>query len=77
MSEKKTQRVCDYSTGDLLTGTASAELISQSAKVETGAVPAYRDVQGVWQYVEPSQQDHYRRQLRETVLTVFVEETDP
>ena len=55
-------------------GLASDDLVRESeAAGPTGAVPAYRDADGVWQYVQPSQVDHYRRNLRETVVTVYVE----
>lgn len=67
-------RVCNYQTGETLPGTASDELVAASeAEGSTGAVPAYRDADGVWQYVAPSQVDHYRTQLREEVVTVYIE----
>ncbi len=65
----------DYDTSALLEGECSAELARQSAEAApTGAVPAYRDSDGVWQYVEPSQVEHYERNLGESVRTVYVEE---
>lgn len=70
-----TYTVMDYDTGNSLDGEASAELIAASlAEGETGAVPAYRDAQGVWQYVAPFERAHYRDRLRETVVTVYVEQ---
>lgn len=66
--------VMSYESAARLSGTASEELVAQSeAAAPTGAVPAYRDEAGVWQYVAPSQVDHYRSQLREDVVTVYVE----
>lgn len=68
------RRVTDYDTGSRVHGTASAELVEQSeAASPTGAVPAYRDDAGVWQYVQPSQVEQTRR-LGYEVQTVFVEE---
>ena len=68
-----TIRVCDSETGSMLAGTASEELVRESEAVDTGLVSACRDATGVWQYVPESQVDHYRRQLREDVRTVYVE----
>ncbi len=70
-----TSTVRSYETSGTLSGTPSAELIEQSGAVDTGAVPAYRDEAGVWQYVAPSQVSHYRDQLREEIVTVYVETT--
>jgi hypothetical protein len=72
----KKYRVSDYQSGDSLPGRPSSELVEASlSEGPTGAVSAYRDESGVWQYVEHSEVEHYRRNLRETVRTVFVEET--
>jgi hypothetical protein len=68
--------VMSYETAETLEGGASEELVRESEAAEpTGAVPAYRDTDGVWQYVAPSQVEHYRRNLRETVVTVYVVES--
>ena len=54
-------------------GLASEELARESADAgDTGAVPAYRDEAGVWQYVPADQRDAYRARGVE-VLTVWVE----
>lgn len=68
-----TIRVCDSETGSVLAGTASDDLVRESADVDTGVVNACRDAAGVWQYVPESQVDHFRRNLREDVRTVYVE----
>lgn len=65
--------VRSYDTGVRLVGTPSDELAARSAEVDTGAVAAYRDDAGVWQYVPDAQVDHYRRNLRCDVVTVYVE----
>ena len=75
MTNKKiTHRVMNYQTGDSLTGRPSAELIAESEAESsgTGAVPAYRDESGVWQYVEPSDEDRMSR-LGHDVITVWTE----
>lgn len=69
-----TYRVYSYDSGDLLVGAPSDELIAASEGAgDTGAVPAYRDDAGVWQYVQPSQVEHYRRNLRIETQTVYIE----
>lgn len=69
-----TYRVCSYDSGSRLEGSASERLIEESLAAEpTGSVPAYRDSDGVWQYVPESQVDHYRCNLREEVVSVYVE----
>lgn len=66
-------KVMSYNDASTLRGTASDELVRESESASpTGAVSAYRDQAGVWQYVSPSQVDHYRRQLSEDVVTVYV-----
>ena len=65
--------VANYDNNELMTGRVSRTLSKASrAAMPTGGVPAYRDANGVWQYVEPSLVDHYRRNLGETVQTVYV-----
>lgn len=67
-------RVASYETSERLQGRPSAELIEASeAEGSSGAVPAYRDADGVWQYVRPDEVEHYERQLGETVVTVYTE----
>lgn len=67
-------KVYSYDSGERLDGTASEGLIEASeAEGATGAVPAYRDGSGVWHHVEPSMVDHVRRNLREDVVTVYVD----
>jgi hypothetical protein len=66
-------RVCDMS-GSILPGRPSTELIKQSDAVDTGAVSAYLDVGGTWRFVNESEVEHYRRNLHEAVITVYVEE---
>lgn len=67
-------RVMDYDSGDTLDGDVSDELRDESAAADpTGAVPAYRDDAGTWQYVAPSQVEHARRNLCQDVRTVWVE----
>lgn len=66
--------VRSYETGALLKGEASERLVQESASVDTGAVPAYLDQEGVWQYVRPSEIEHFERHLATKVVTVFVEE---
>jgi hypothetical protein len=67
-------RVMGYDDGAMLVGAASAQLIAESAAAEpTGAVPAYLDEAGVWQYVAPSQAAHYETHLHTPITTVYVE----
>lgn len=57
-----------------LDGTASDLLVQMSVEsAPTGAVPAYRDEQNVWQYVAPSQVDFFRKQRSVDVITVYVD----
>jgi len=68
-------RVMDYDTAAALKGGATADLIRESlAAGDTGAVPAAQFQDGVWDYVAPSERDHFRR-LGYHVQTVYVEET--
>lgn len=65
-------RVYDYRDGSVLKGTPSEELVAASAEAEpTGAVLARLDG-GVWHHVPDQDADHYRRNLREDVVTVYV-----
>lgn len=69
-----TATVKNYNTGETLEGTASEGLIeaSESEGSGTGAVPAYRDDDGVWHYVPPAEVSIH--ELRgETITTVFVD----
>ena len=68
-------RVVSGDTGARLAGGASAALIRESeAAAPTGMVPAYYDAaRGLWDYVAPSEQDHYRRNLGIESQTVYVE----
>lgn len=69
-----TYRVMDYDTGSSLRGAPSAELVERSAEADpTGAVPAYRDEAGVWQYVQPSMVEQYERTQRLDIITVYIE----
>lgn len=70
-----TDMIRKYTDGTALRGTASRELLeaSEAEGSGTGAVPAYRDSDGVWQYVEPSNVEHYVRNLKEDVVIVYVE----
>jgi hypothetical protein len=64
--------VSNYQSGSTLIGKPSAELVKESLAVgATGAVPAYADANGVWQYVSPS--DVARVKRNEYVIAVFVE----
>jgi len=68
------ETVYDYDTNEALEGAPSEELIEQSDSASpTGAVPAYRDDDGVWQYVAPSEVEHYRRNLRIETRTVYTQ----
>lgn len=54
-------------------GVASDELVRMSAmEGDTGAVAAYRDETGVWQYAAPDRVSHYRG-LGYDVQSVYVE----
>jgi hypothetical protein len=65
--------VLDYDTADRLDGSASEELVEQSVAAEpTGAVAAYRDDDGSWQYVPDCDVERMRR-LGCDVQTVYVE----
>jgi hypothetical protein len=67
-------KVMDYDSGDELEGTPSEELVGESeAVVDTGAVGAYRDDDGVWQYVPQHDEDRQRRHLARQIRTVWVE----
>jgi hypothetical protein len=64
--------VCDYATGDQLTGTAHPSLVTASKYAgHEGAVPALCD-RGVWRPVAPSEVDQMRR-MGWAVRTVYVE----
>ena len=66
-------RVNDMVTGETLTGTPSAALIEASeAEGETGAVAAYLDDAGVWQYVQTGDESRMER-LGHAVRTVWVD----
>ena len=66
--------VMSYADASTLDGIPSAELVHESERAgDTGAVPAYRDDDGVWQYVQPSMVSHYETQLRTPVTTVYVD----
>ena len=69
------KRVMNYDTSEELDGKPSRELIEESeADVSgTGAVPAYRDEAGVWQYVPPSFVDFYEKHHGIQTITVYVE----
>lgn len=63
----------DYDTAERLDGTVGADLVDASEAAEpTGAVPAYRDADGCWRYVQPSLADAYRTR-GEDVITVYVQ----
>jgi hypothetical protein len=68
-------RVCNYQTGSALEGEPSEALIEASAAESsgTGAVCAYRDADGVWQYVPEDEEDFYRRVRGEDVRVVWVQ----
>lgn len=70
--EIRAAKVVSYDDARRLDGTASDNLIEASAAEPTGAVPAYRDADGVWQYVPPSQVE-FMGQRGEDVITVYVE----
>lgn len=69
-------RVMSYKTGNRLKGAPSDKLVEESFADQerrgTGAVYAYQDRDGVWQYVKPSDEDRIRRQGYD-VITVWVE----
>lgn len=47
--------MCDYKTGETLKGEASVRLVEESREAgETGAVGAYLNNAGVWQWVDES-----------------------
>ena len=72
--KKAAGRVMDVETGSTLKGTPSLELVRRSAmEGDTGIVPAYRDSDGVWQYVPASEVEHYERNLGTPVRTVWVQ----
>ena len=67
--------VMRYDTAEALDGAPSADLVEKSlAAGDTGAAPAYRDDASVWQYVEPSMVDQYRRTRGLDIITVYVME---
>lgn len=64
--------VMDYQTGAELDGDASDTLAERSAEAgDTGAVAAYRDDEGMWQYVREDEVESARRRGRD-VRTVWV-----
>lgn len=66
--------VMDYGSGAPLEGEPSVELALRSAAAgDSGAVAAYRDADGVWQYVADSQVGHARTHLGHDVVTVWVD----
>jgi len=69
--------VYNYDISEILDGEPSEDLIAASQDAEpTGAVPAFRDEDGIWQYVEPSRRDFYERHLHHEIITVYVEMDD-
>ena len=72
-AEPTTHVVRDYDTADLLPGKPSEELIIMSDAVDDGAVLAYLDADGVWQWVPDSYADRQRSQMHRTVRTVYVD----
>ena len=65
--------VRNFTTGEILSGNASAELVRESeAAAPTGAVMAYRDEAGVWQYVAERDASFYRSQGHD-VIVVYVD----
>ena len=71
-----TVTVRHYDTDEHLAGTASPELVRQSAATPTGAASACVDGFGVWHYVAPggATRDMQRYCGRE-IITVYVEDT--
>jgi len=69
-----TYRVLSYQTGDNLVGVPSPELVreSEDERTGTGAVPAYCDEHGVWQYVLPCDEDAFVRAGHD-VISVWTE----
>lgn len=65
--------VYSYDTGRALPGRPSVLLVRESFNSLDGAVPAYRDEKGVWQYVRPDEVEHYQRNLRLDVSIVYVD----
>ena len=66
-----TTTVYDYRTGERLDGIPSPQLVKESEATTLGAVAAYRDDDGCWQYLGDQAADHYRR-LGHQALTVYV-----
>lgn len=63
-----------YDDGSPLAGVPSDVLVRESARAgQTGAVGAYRDTSGVWQYVPDAAKSQYERHLGLTVTTVYIE----
>ena len=52
---------------------ASRVLVRESRACLTGAVPAYMDHQGEWQYVSPSLVNEYCRHFGRNVRIVYVD----
>ncbi len=72
-TETTMANVMDYQTGAKLDGEASEELAERSAEAgDTGAVAAYRDNDGVWQYVREYEVESSRRRGHD-VRTVWVD----
>jgi len=64
----------DYHSGCALEGSMSPTLLKASLEAQpTGAVNAYRDSSGVWQYVAAQDVEHYSKNLREAVWAVYVD----
>lgn len=67
-----TYTVYDALTGDALAGRPSKILIEKSDEADAGIVSAYKDIQGVWQFVPASQVDFYKRHRGESVRPVYI-----
>lgn len=70
--------VFDYVSGEALEGAASDALTEASAEAAAtgsgaGAVAAYMDGSGVWQYVREDEQSFHREIHGRDVRTVWVE----
>lgn len=71
VTKEQTMKAIDYTTGKTL-GQASETLAKASeAAGHEGVVSAYRDGDDVWQPIDASEYDNYKR-LGETVAKVYV-----
>ena len=66
-------RVRDYIMGSLFDGEPSKELIEKCDASDTGGALAWRDENGIWQYVPGWDAERHRKHLGHEVFGVYLD----